>query len=330
MPVVFTNPQFPNQVGSNPLSQPFSVELNFGQMLREVCQWNPNVDSEIAGRFINERYRAIITRRTWHGLKVWGTVTVPNVVNGGTSSAVFGSPIVQGIGTTWTPALIGLQFRQSFTFPYQTIVAVNPFTQQLTLATPFPGPTFTGGYQITEAIITLGANVNRLMWAVNQQQGWPMDVRTPIETINAWDVWRQSLGWSTNMAQRPVTPDGTCQYEVWPTPYAQQAFPFEAYTQPPEMVKDSDSPVSWIRSDIIVSGAVADALRWRPKQNTYYDVQSALAVARDKLTEWNTEITAAEFRDNDLAQQDVTWDYGNENGPFGYGNGSTFAQGHDM
>jgi hypothetical protein len=281
-------------------------------MLREVTNWNSNVDSEVAGRMINNRMRQLIDRRSWYATKVRFVANVPNVQVTGTATVTYNSNIVQGIGTNWTPALIGLQFRQTFTQPYQTIVAVNPIAQTLQLDTPYPGPTFTGAYYILEVYLSFGANIKRLLWASNALFGWPLDVGVKVQVLEAKDQWRASMGWATTMATRPPTPDGQFQVEVWPSPYAAQTFPGEAYTQPPNLVLDGDSPQAWIRSDILVTGAIADALLYRPKQNTYYDPATAVQISGMKSAQWEKDLEQMEWADEGLEQQTVQYDYNDE------------------
>jgi hypothetical protein len=326
MPVVFTSPQFPYQVGANPYNQAFSVQSNYGTMLREVTNWNSSVDSEVAGRMINNRMRQIIDRRSWYATKVRFVANVPNVQVTGTATVTYNSPTVQGIGTNWTVALVGLQFRQTFTQPYQTIVAVNTTNQTLTLDTPYPGPTFTGAYYILEVYISFGTNVKRLLWASNALFGWPLDIGQKVQVLEAKDQWRSSMGWATSMFTRPPTPDGQFQVEVWPSPYAAQTFPGEAYTQPPNMILDTDSPQAWIRSDILVTGAISDALLYRPKQNTYYDPATAVSVASGKAAQFEKDLAEMENADEGLEQQAVQWDY-NDEVDVG-GDGSLWSQMH--
>ena len=134
------------------------------------------------------------------------------------------------------------------------------------------------------------------------------------------------MGWATGMYTRPPTPDGQFQVEVWPTPYAAQTFPGEAYTQPPNMVLDSDSPQAWIRSDILVTGAISDALLYRPKQNTYYDPATAVNVASGKAAQFEKDLLEMENADEGLEQQAVQWDY-NDSADVG-GEGSLWSQMH--
>jgi hypothetical protein len=332
MPVVYTNPTYPWQVSFGG-QQAASTQLSYRQMLNEVLAWNPNLDSMLAGRFINNYYRKVIDKRSWYGLKIKGQLTAAAPYNQGTVTVTQGNALVNGVGTNWpvTPqnqpgSIIGLQFRTSFTLGYQTIVNVLSPTQ-LQLDTPYPSQTLSDtGYQIMEAYCNFGANIKRLLWATNQQQGWPMKVNWPVETLNQWDAWRISIGWSTHFFTRAPAPDGSMLAEVWPTPYALQTFPFEAYMQPPDLVKDSDAMVAWIASDLIVKRAAADAIMHPSNKNR--DAFS-LQVATQFLGEFKERCEELEQSDNDMDQKDVTWNYGEE-GDNNFGPGSTFAQNHDV
>lgn len=326
MPVIYANPMFPLQVGPNG-KQAYVQQLSFRQMINEITSpmGNPDIDPMWAGRIINNVYREVVQRRNWYGLKVRGTINIPSGVFGtGQAKVTNGSNLVQGVGTSWGLNLIGQQFRVGFTYPYQTIYNVDVRNQVLTVDLPFGGNSQTGGYTIAAAYQTMGANFVRFDWAVNQQQGWPMEVNVPCPTMNTWDVWRQSLGWSTILGTRAPTADGQYLVEVWPTPYQQQVFPFEGWIQPGELIEDNDSVVAFIRSDMIVTKAKAEA-KVAIRTSKYYD---PVASARlDK--EYDRKMESSENQDNALDQQDVTWDYGFEDGRIGFGPGSTYNQSHD-
>jgi hypothetical protein len=330
MAVVYQNPTYPFQVSGGSV-QAASTQLNYRQMLSEITSANPDVDPMVAGRWINNSYRRIIDKRSWYGLKIRGQVTAGNPYNTGFVNVTQGSSIVNGIGTAWSTApagvvgsLVGLQFRTSFTLGYQTIVNVISPTQ-LQLDTPYSSQTLAStGYYIAAVYMDFGANVKRLLWAVNQQQGWPMNVNVPVQVINARDTWRISLGWSTDFAVRSMSPTGSLIMELWPAPYSLQSFPFEAYQQPPDLVMDNDAPVPWIASDLIVAGAMPKAYMHGGPRSKYYD-STAAAMFRGEYKERLEEMGMA---DNNMDQQDVSWDYGMEEGQLGYGNGSTWAQNH--
>jgi hypothetical protein len=324
MPVVITqNPNFPMQVGPNG-SQAYVQSLNFRQCINEVCLWNPDLDPMIAGRFINNALREVVDSYQWYALKVRGVINVPRITVSGTCTLTQGSNIVQGIGTAWTNTLIGLQFRGGFQGPWRTVNNVNALAQTLTIDTPYGGPTRTGGYQMAQVYATLGANVKYLLNAKNQNMGWPIEVNGNEETLDNWDTWRISFGWTTYFATMPPTPDGQFQIEMWPTPYSAQVFPFQAYIQPPDMVLDTDSPPSFIRADVLVRRAIADAKIFGGRTSKYYDP----TVSAQKMGEFRTTLEQMQNASNMLDQTDVTWSYGGESGQGG-GQGSTWQQNHD-
>ncbi len=315
MPIVPGNPQFPQQYGwPNNQTQPYSTQANYGQMIGEVLLWNPDLDPLLAGRIINNQLRKVVDYRNWTGLMVRGQITTPQQVSGGTAGVVNGSNTVTGAGTTWNSTLIGLQFRSGFTNPWQTIVNVNEAAQTLTLDMPYGSQTSTTGYQIVKAFATLGGNIRYILDAVNQQQGWRMTVNVPQQTINEVDTWRSSVGWSWCLATMPPTPDGQLQYEIYPTPFFLQVFPYLAYIQPPNLMNDLDTPPTFIRTDVLVTMAIADALVWRGKQNKYYDPQ----VSQAKMAQAMQELDKMARNDDGMYQQDVTWEYGTE---WGYNTG---------
>lgn len=322
MPVVFSNPLYPSQAGFGGV-QAVSTQLDYRSMLNEVTAWNPDLDPEIAGRFINNAYRNVIDRRSWYGLKLRGQISVISPSTPGQVSMTYGSKQVTGIGTAFNQSIVGLQFRNGFTLPYSTITNVVSPTV-IFIDIPWGGVTSVTGYQINQAWVTMGGNIKRMLWAVNQQQGWPMAVNGDAsqESINAWDTWRTNLGWSKYMSPLPPTPDGQYQVELWPTPFSTQVFPFEAYQQPPDLTLDGDSPVSWIRSDILVTRALADALVWRGRQSKYYDP----VVSGMKMKQFEDDVEKMVMNDDNQDLQDVTWDFGGESS--GNGEGSYWAQSH--
>lgn len=321
MSVVYVNPIYPWQVAPNGLQAP-STQMDYRSMIGEVTSWNPNVDPEIAGRWINNYYRKLVDMRSWYGLKVRGQVSVRAPYSVGQVSCTFGNPVVNGTGTNWTAAAIeGMQFRTGFTSAYQGVTKVLSPTR-LQLDTPFAGNTGVTAYEMTDCYVDFGANIKRLLWAVNQQQGWPMAVNVKIQEVNAEDTWRTNLGWSKVFAVRSMTPGGSFLNECWPSPASAQSFPFEAYTQPSNLTLDSDCVVPWIRTDIIVTRAVADALVHKGRKSDYYDP----VTAGMKIKEFNEAVEQMVMNDDNMDVSDVTWDYDNGIG-FG-GPGSAWAQMH--
>jgi hypothetical protein len=61
-----------------------------------------------------------------------------------------------------------------------------------------------------------------------------------------------------------------------------------------------------------VTGAISDALLYRPKQNTYYDPATAVQIASGKAAQFEKDLLQMEDADEGLEQQAVQWDYNAE------------------
>lgn len=281
--------------------------LSFGEMIGRVAQWNPNVPTTMIREWINEAYRSIIGRRMWYGLMVRGQVVVPNVYSTGTVTVTQGSTDIVGVGTAWTNAMALQQLRVGFNTGFYNIKTVNSATD-LTLDLPWGGPTQTSvGYSISQVWVTLGPNVKSILEMVNQRQGYRLYTQIPQTVLNKYDTWRTTTGWTFLCCPKEATVDGQPQFELYPAPTFQQAFPFLSYIQPPDMVNDGDFPYPFFRPEALMNPAIANSLLFRgPKENKYYDPSTAklkIAEAAVKVDEmWN--------EDDSLYMKNLTWDYG--------------------
>lgn len=310
MPVV--NPAVVNVTGIgsqqvNQASQAKTTSKNFGQMVGEVMQWNPEAPVTMIRTWINDAYRSVIARRMWYGLMVRGQVVTPNVYTLGNVTATLGSPVVTGVGTNWSQAMVGQQLRIGFSTGFYNILSFqNP--GQITLDLPWGNATVTNvGYSIMQVWVTLGYNIKMILEMVNQRQGYKLYTGLPQGVLNKYDTWRTSTGWTFACVAKEPTADGQPQFELYPAPTFQQAFPFLAYTQPPEMVKDSDFPAPFFRKEALVNPAIANALTFRgPKVNKYYDANQAMM----KVREANAKVEEMSNEDDCLYPKDMMWDYG--------------------
>lgn len=273
-------------------------------MIGQIQLWRPDVGPDTAKTMINDAYRRIVDSRNWYGLCLHGEVVSPDIYTTGTVSVTADSTTVTGTGTNWDATMVGRQFRLGFTLSTYTISQVNSATQ-LTLDIAWGGATSSGvGYQILQAYYVFGAKVKRLLAVVNKQQGYRLDLSWSQEQANTLDPWRTRIGWT--FAAIGYIPDssGQPQWELYPWPTVRQAFPFLAYSQPADLADDGDAPVAFVRSDIIVLGALSDALRFR-KGSDYYDP----VTAEIKERQFQVEIQKMARADNDLYEKDYQWEY---------------------
>jgi hypothetical protein len=307
----------------DPTTAPLSIQSNFRAMVGEVLQWNPEAPPTMAMKWVQNAYRRVIDMRYWYGMLIRGQVTVPTVYSTGTATFTQGSPIVTGVGTAWTAGngiVANMQMRTGFSTGWYNIQSVDSPTQ-VTLDLPWGNPTVSSAYSILQTWISLGYNIKAVSEMVNQRQGWRMKLNIPQAVLNNYDTWRTTTGWTYMLANREPRANGEPVFELYPAPTYQQIFPFLAYIQPPDLVADADTPVTFVRSDIIVRGALKDALMYRGKTGRYYDPASAAV----KEQEFQTELANMASVDDSQYMQNLKWDY--DRWPF-YQYGSQYMQSH--
>jgi hypothetical protein len=306
----------------NPTQAPPTAQSSFRKMVGELLQWNPDLPVPMAKLLIQNSYRRMIDERQFYGTLVKGVVNVPNAYTTGTVTVTQGSPDVTGVGTNWTNAMIGQQFRIGFSTPIATIANVLTPTS-LVLDLPWGlGTQSNLGYQIFQNIVSFGANIKRLLDVANQIQGYRLALNIPQTVLYAYDTWRTNMGWTILVANFAPSPTGAPQFELYPPPTYQQSFPFLAYTQPADLSGDNDAPPVGMRSDVIMYGAIAHALLFRGKQSKYYDPTTSTYFQKMYMV----EIEKNKRNDNDLYQKDLEWEF--SKWPLN-GFGASFWQSHE-
>jgi len=177
-------------------------------------------------------------------------------------------------------------------------------------------------YTILQNIVSLGANVKRVLAMVNQRQGYRLKLNIPQEALNIYDTWRATTGWTYILANYIPSADGQPQWELYPAPTFQQSFPFLVYIQPPDMVQDGDFPAAFIRSDVIMYGAIPHVLRFRGKNSRFYDPQTAMVYE----AMFQSELQAMSRNDDNQYPKDLLYDFARY--PFTQ-YGASYWQSHD-
>ena len=281
--------QIPNQV--LPSGQlPYVQQQNFGQLVGETLDACPDMDPESIKVKLNGIVRKIYDRRTWYGLMIRGQIVTSGYFIGGSVNVTLGSTSVQGIGTSWTPVLIGRQFRIGYNTPPYTIVALDPVAQVLTLEMPWGSPSITSaGYFIAQYYYSPGPNIKYIHTARNLIMAWRLRLDLNQKSLDTIDPWRISTFSPWALAQMPPGVNGEYMVELYPVPSIVQALPFVATVQPPNLVNDSDTLPPYIRTDIISKLSIADAKVYRgPKFNKYYDMVESQRLRGEAEANCNT------------------------------------------
>ena len=280
-------------------------------MIGEVSAFNPNALPQIPV-WINNIARKIFDLKTWYGTWRKGQIVCPPAVTGGTAMVTYNSNVVQGVNTAWDNTLIGRQFRTGLNNPIYTIVNVDFGAQRLILELPWAGPlppgqtTQTTGYNIVQMYYMIGQNIKYIKTAVNVQLGYKMKLNWTQDLLNKIDPWRIWVNFPIALAPLPSDPNGNYLVEMWPAPFTQQAMPYTAYVQPPNLVDDTDTLPPYIRCDIVVKEAIYWALMYKPKENPGYDPQTALAVGDRMHKEFMVDLEAMWNADENLYRTSAT------------------------
>jgi hypothetical protein len=287
-------------------NQPYSSQGSFSWMIGRVVSENPDSAGGNAQNWINDGARIVYDRRNWHGLLIKGQVLSPQVYNQGTATLTYNSQAVTGTGTGWTTApvsLVGQQLRVGFNTPIYTITAVNSDTS-LTLDQPWGWNSGTYGYFVAQYYYNLGGNIKYVYEMKNLLLGYRMWTNLNQRTLDSSDPWRAQQFSPYGIAPLPPDQSGNYMIEMYPVPIIQQGFPYMAYIQPPNLIKDPDNLPPFIRADIVVKYAIAQALQWRgPKKNPYYDFTRSQTL----MKEFNAELEQMARADENLYRNDVQW-----------------------
>lgn len=228
-----------------------------------------------------------------------------------------------GAATTISKSsLVRRQFRLGTTRPFYNIRAVTTL-QELILDLPYGHPSAaTSAYQICQAYVSLGQNL-RMVWSVvNTAQGWRLRLNMPQETINTYDVWRQTTGWVYMLNDYIPDEIGRFQYELYPTPSMEQGFPYLAYRTVENMVNDEDTPPPAIPSHCLVHGAIADVMLYNRK-SPYYDP----GVSAEFNRQFESDLINAAMADDSIYMNNLMWAFSKY--PFTQ-HGAAYWQSHDV
>jgi hypothetical protein len=272
-----------NQVIPSPGVNPWRNQMVLGQMVGAVLSECPDIDPSDAIVQLNSIVRDIYDRRTWSGLFIRGQIATTGFTNGGSVDVTQGSPLIQGTGTVWTPAVIGQQFRLGYNTPPYNIIALDVFNQVLTLEMPWASNTYTtAGYFIAQYYYTLGSGIKYIHTAKNMLMAWRLRLDYTQQTLDSRDPWRATVFTPTALVQMPPTLNGDYQVELWPVPSIVQALPWIAYCQPPNLVNDNDALPPAIRADIVVDFGRAWAKVYKgSKWNKYYDAAESQRLRKE-------------------------------------------------
>jgi hypothetical protein len=238
-------------------------------MSRSLRLYCADLPITLAQQFIRDRYRRILAARDWSGLRRESQFLLNVAKTAGTVAFNRGDLTVTGTGTAFAVGDIGRQFKAGVGSPVYTVTDVNVMTQVLTLNMPIGVASDTDAtYWVMDAYVQPPADFSRFEIVSNPIQGWRLHLAVTQQELAAMDPQRTFMGQPYAIVDRMyniATADGSNpvpQFEAWPYATTDQTLFYIYLVQGADLINDSDVPIWPIRSDAIVSGALADVVRW--------------------------------------------------------------------
>jgi hypothetical protein len=231
------------------------------EMSRSLRLYVPQVPASLAEQFIRDRYRRILDRRDWSALRKEAEFQLNASKEDGTVDVTRGSINVVGTTTTFAATDVGRQFK-SGTSPIYTIVTVTD-AFNIVLDRAFGGDTATGStYKIFDGYVTVPSDFLRFDTIADPSQGWQLRHWITSGELNQIDPQRNTFGLPYLIVDRMYSSAGIPQFEAWPYTDAAKTLYYTYIKRADDLIDEDDVPIFPLRSDVIVSGALADVARW--------------------------------------------------------------------
>lgn len=170
----------------------------------------PVVGQELSKQLINDAWHQLQARREWSFRRRSGIFAPPNIYTTGTASSNVGSgnpTLITGIGTTWTPQMVGSQIRLGgLLYPYYTIVAWLSATEIL-VDQPWAGADVTSvPYQIIKIYYPVPSDFGWFYAVVSIKDSYRLWTNVTESDLALLDPQRTNQGQTYAASFRGYTP----------------------------------------------------------------------------------------------------------------------------
>ncbi len=235
---------------------------NLLQMSRSLRLYVPQLPITLAEQFIRDRYRRILERRNWSGMRQESEFILNEAKDDGTVSVIRKDDEVVGTDTDFDADDIGRQFKVG-TSPIYTIVNVDIPSQTIELDRAYGESTDTDAtYIIFDAYVSPPEDFLLFEDVIDIPRGWRLHKNVTSLELNAMDPQRLNYGDPYVVANRIYDLGNQPQFELWPHCTSDKVLYYTYFSRASDLINPTDEPIFPIRSDVIVAGALADVCRW--------------------------------------------------------------------
>ena len=275
---------------------------------RRVLLHCPQATPFLAKNWVQTAYNRLCGRKAFSWLRGESQFLI-DAQRQGTVTATYLSPTITGVTLVFATSDIGRQWRNTSGPPY-TIIDVNTILNTATLDEPYGSPSTTSNSTILDAYLTLPYDFGTFIAVLDPANGWQLRTDRTQDELNLWDSKRISTGTPWCIAARKLSTgiaaqQGRVQYELWPYCTSIHRYPYYYYKSP-ETLADGDYFKGALRerSDVILTGALAEAALWpgpsAEKRNPYFNMQ----IANTMAAKFEEQANAIEARDEEIY---MTW-----------------------
>jgi hypothetical protein len=275
----------------------------FADVYRTVMLRCPMAPAMLARDWVKEALKRAWDSNNWSFGRCESAFSV-NDQDSGTVNVTEGSDYVPGVGITFASTDLYRQFRVG-SGPVYTIKCVDTDANQIQLDRVYYGQTQSAvSCTVLDAYITMPSDFGKFIVVLDPTDFFQIRHWVTEEELNAWDPQRTSTGTPWALVSRRLgsigTIDDRVQYELWPYATSNHEYWYFYYKRPPDLADTDEIPgILGTRTDIVRTGALAEAARWpgtENRKNPYFNLQLA-----DKLEKkFLGDLARLEVQDDDV------------------------------
>jgi hypothetical protein len=252
--------------------------------------------------------------RKWSWLIKRGQFIFPNQVTVGTVSVTNGLNTVTGVGTTFTQTMVGQQFRIGLLYPIYDIISVQNSTH-LTLSDVWGGLTSVNvGYQIYTAYQPAPLDFHSFTSVYDPNFSWQLWFSIAQDELNLYDAQRSSQGTpyvvadydytSLQLGGATITPP-IPRFEIWPHQVSAYVIPYIYESRPPDLDDAGATLPRYIRGDILLEGALAQAALWPGTDSEHRNPYFNMDVYRNHSARFERMVQEMAVQDDEVYGRDL-------------------------